>query len=76
MRFKIKVNENTKHQEICTSVRWSINNEAYSLSDDNTILKWDPNSLEVSYILIISVPNLSIWRVLVLISISYQDNVD
>ena len=58
MRFKIKVNENTKHLEICTSVRWSINNEAYSLSDDNTILKWDPNSLEVSFKYNFSVPSL------------------
>ena len=57
MRFKIKVNENTKHLEICTSVRWSINNEAYSLSDDNTILKWDPNSLEVSFLHYFSVPS-------------------
>lgn len=56
MRFKIKVNENTKHSDICTSVKWGLNNEAYryiiifieySLSDDYTILKWDPNSLEV-----------------------------
>ena len=47
MKFKIKINENVKHQDICTSVRWTVNNEAYSLSDDNTILKWDPNSLEV-----------------------------
>lgn len=57
MRFKIKVNENTKHADICTSVKWGLNNEAYrynvnfdyfSLSDDYTILKWDPNSLEVN----------------------------
>ncbi|CAD8115923.1 unnamed protein product [Paramecium primaurelia] len=48
MRFKIKVNENTKHADICTSVKWGLNNEAYSLSDDYTILKWDPNSLESS----------------------------
>ena len=76
MRFKIKVNENTKHLEICTSVRWSINNEAYSLSDDNTILKWDPNSLEVIIILIFSIPSLLILKGLVLTLISYLDNVD
>lgn len=29
MRFKIKVNENTKHSDICTSVKWGLNNEAY-----------------------------------------------
>jgi hypothetical protein len=50
MRFKIKISETTKHTEICTAVRWTVNNEAYSLSDDNTILKWDPNSLEVPYL--------------------------
>lgn len=55
MRFKIKVNENIKHEDACTSVKWGVNNEAYryifnlinSLSDDNVILKWDPNSLDV-----------------------------
>ena len=58
MKFKIKINENVKHQDICTSVRWTVNNEAYSLSDDNTILKWDPNSLEViSFILLTSTCN-------------------
>lgn len=50
MKFKIKINETTKHQDICTSVRWTVNNEAYSLSDDNTILKWDPNTLEVIFL--------------------------
>ena len=73
MKFKIKINENTKHQDICTSVRWTVNNEAYSLSDDNTVLKWDPNSLEV--ILIenyYSAPNYLIWSPLPLIWISYQ----
>jgi len=53
MRFKIKINETNRHSEICTTVRWTVNNEAYSLSDDNTIMKWDPNSLEVSYIMIV-----------------------
>lgn len=50
MKFKIKVNETTKHTDICSSVRWTVNNEAYSVSDDNTIMKWDPNSLEVKII--------------------------
>lgn len=61
MKFKIKVNETTKHTDICSSVRWTVNNEAYSVSDDNTIMKWDPNSLEVNLIFKIRVLNFLIW---------------
>ena len=41
MRFKLSSNESRKHSDICTWVDWSSSNELYSLSDDNTILKWD-----------------------------------
>lgn len=41
MRFKIKIDDQTVHKEIVTTVSWTYGNEVYSASDDNTIWKKD-----------------------------------
>lgn len=46
MKFKVKKNDIQKHQEIVNDIAWTINNELYSISDDNVIYKWDCNTLQ------------------------------
>ena len=41
MRFKLKYQERLKHTEIVSCVGWSGTNDVWSISDDNTIWKWD-----------------------------------
>ncbi|EAR82753.3 intraflagellar transporter (macronuclear) [Tetrahymena thermophila SB210] len=46
MKFKVKKNDIQKHSEIVNDIAWTINNELYSISDDNVIYKWDCNTLQ------------------------------
>jgi len=48
MRFKIKVNDQHKHQELISSISWTLSNEVYTVADDNVIMKWDMKSNQVS----------------------------
>lgn len=43
MRFKIKKQDKPKHSDIVGAVGWSNNNELFSVSDDQTVWKWDVN---------------------------------
>ncbi|EGR33781.1 intraflagellar transport protein, putative [Ichthyophthirius multifiliis] len=46
MRFKVKKNDILKHEEISTDLSWTVQNEVYSIADDNIIYKWDCNTLQ------------------------------
>ena len=41
MRFKIKRSERNKHTDIVSCVGYSNSGELFSVSDDQTVLKWD-----------------------------------
>jgi WD40 repeat protein len=41
MRLKLKREERKIHEDICSTVSWSSNNELYSISDDMTCHTWD-----------------------------------
>ena len=43
MRFKIKRSERNKHTDIVSCVGYSNAGELFSVSDDQTVLKWDQN---------------------------------
>jgi WD40 repeat protein len=41
MRLKLKKEERKIHEDICSCVCWSSDNELYSISDDMTCQTWD-----------------------------------
>jgi intraflagellar transport protein 80 len=56
MRFKIKRLDRNKHSDIVSCIGWSNGGELFSVSDDNTVLKWDINGEHDSKIMDIDVP--------------------
>jgi intraflagellar transport protein 80 len=56
MKFKIKRLDRNKHTDIVSCVGWTNGGELFSVSDDQTMLKWDINGEADSKIMDIDVP--------------------
>ncbi len=56
MKFKIKRLDRNKHTDIVSCVGWSNGGELFSVSDDQTMLKWDINGEPDSKVMDIDVP--------------------
>ena len=56
MKFKIKRLDRNKHTDIVSCVGWTNSGELFSVSDDQTMLKWDINGEPESKIMDIDVP--------------------
>lgn len=40
MRLKVSQSDKAAHTDVCTALGWSVLNELYTCSDDQTIQKW------------------------------------
>lgn len=56
MKFKIKRLDRNRHQDIVSSVGWTNGGELFSISDDQTMLKWDINGEPDSKVMDIEIP--------------------
>ena len=56
MKFKIKRLDRNKHTDIVSSVGWTNGGELFSVSDDQTMFKWDLNGEPESKVMDIDVP--------------------
>lgn len=56
MKFKVKRLDRNKHTDIVSSVGWTNSGELFSVSDDQTMFKWDMNGEPDSKVMDIEVP--------------------